>query len=55
MIFGSCIWFGLASGQVDRQAVRDAAGDDPVFTSAMSLGKLAFGVHSCKLLQHPTP
>ncbi len=41
MIFDSCIWVGLAAGQVERQAVVDAAGDAPVFTSAISLGELA--------------
>lgn len=47
MIFDSCVWVGLASSQVDRQAVLDAAGDLPVFTSAISIGELSFGVHSC--------
>lgn len=47
MIFDSCIWVGLASNQVDRQAVIDAAGDASVFTSTISLGELSFGVHSC--------
>ena len=47
MIFDSCIWVGLASNQIDRQSVIDAAGDLPVFTSAISIGELSFGVHSC--------
>lgn len=47
MIFDSCIWVGLASGQLERQAVVDAAGPEPVFTSVVSLGELAFGVHVC--------
>jgi predicted nucleic acid-binding protein len=47
MIFDSCIWVGLASNQIDRQAVIAAAGDLPVFTSAISIGELSFGVHSC--------
>lgn len=47
MIFDSCIWVALASNQVDRQAVIDAAGDAPVFTSTISLGELSYGVHSC--------
>jgi len=47
MIFDSCIWVGLAANQVDRQAVIDAAGDEPVFTSTISLGELNFGVQSC--------
>jgi len=47
MIFDSCIWVGLASGQLERQAVVDAAGSEPVFTSVVSLGELAFGVHVC--------
>ncbi|PKO62575.1 MAG: VapC toxin family PIN domain ribonuclease [Betaproteobacteria bacterium HGW-Betaproteobacteria-18] len=47
MIFDSCIWVGLAANQVDRQAVINAAGDAPVFTSTISLGELNFGVQSC--------
>jgi len=47
MIFDSCIWVGLASNQIDRKAVIEAAGDLPVFTSAISIGELSFGVHSC--------
>ncbi len=33
--------------EVDRQAVIEAAGELPVFTSAISIGELSFGVHSC--------
>lgn len=47
MIFDCCIWVGLASNQVQRQAVIEAAGDEPIFTSAISLGELSFGVQSC--------
>ena len=47
MIFDSCIWVALAAKQVNPQAVIDAAGDAPVFTSVISLGELSFGVHSC--------
>ncbi len=47
VIFDSCIWVGLASKEVDRQAVIDVAGDGPVFTSVISLGELSFGVQSC--------
>jgi predicted nucleic acid-binding protein len=47
MILGSCIWVGLASGQLAPQAVIDAAGEEPVFISVISLGELAFGVESC--------
>jgi predicted nucleic acid-binding protein len=47
MILDSCIWVGLASGQVDQQAVIDAAGASPVFTSVISLGELSFGVQAC--------
>jgi predicted nucleic acid-binding protein len=47
MIFDSCIWVGLAADHVSRQAVIDAAGDAPVFTSVISLGELSFGVHAC--------
>ena len=47
VIFDSCVWIGLVAGQVDRQAVIDAAGDAPVFTSVITLGELGFGVESC--------
>jgi len=47
MIFDSCIWVGIAAGQVDPQSVIAAAGDAPVFTSVISLGELSFGVESC--------
>ena len=47
VIFDSCIWVGLAAGQVARDAVISAAGAEPVFTSVLSLGELSFGVQSC--------
>jgi predicted nucleic acid-binding protein len=47
MIFDNCVWVGLSCNQVDRQAVIEAAGELPVFTSAISIGELSFGVHSC--------
>jgi predicted nucleic acid-binding protein len=47
VIFDSCVWVGLAANQIHRQAVIEAAGDLPVFTSAISLGELSFGVHAC--------
>ena len=47
VIFDSCIWVGLAAGQVDRSSVIAATGDLPVFTSVISLGELSFGVHAC--------
>lgn len=47
VIFDSCIWVGLAANQVDPEAVIDAAGEEPTFTSVISLGELEFGVQSC--------
>ena len=47
MIFDSCIWVGLASKRIERQAVLDVAGELAVFTSAISIGELSFGVHAC--------
>lgn len=47
VIFDSCIWVGLAAGQVDRKAVIEAAGEAPVFTSVITLGELGFGVEVC--------
>ena len=48
MILDSCVWVGIASNQVDRQSVIEAAGNLPVFISVISLGELSFGVESCK-------
>ena len=47
IIFDTCIWVGLAAGQIDHQAVINAAGDASVFTSVISLGELTFGVEAC--------
>ena len=47
MIFDTSIWVGLTSGQISSQAVLDAAGDETVYISAISLGELSFGVESC--------
>ena len=47
VIFDTSIWVGLASGQIPSQAVVKAAGDAPVYISAISLGELSFGVESC--------
>jgi len=47
MIFDSCIWVALAANQLDPQAVIQAAGEGPVFTSTITLGELNFGVQSC--------
>lgn len=47
VILDSCIWLGLAADQLDREAVIAAAGEAPVFTSAISLGELRFGVEAC--------
>ncbi len=47
VIFDSCIWVGLAAGHVDRRAVIEAAGEEPVFTSVIALGELRFGVEAC--------
>lgn len=47
MIVDSCVWLGLGAGQIDRQAIIAAAGEAPVFASAISLGELRFGVEVC--------
>ena len=47
VIFDSCIWVGLAAGQIDPRSVIDLSGEQPVFTSVISLGELGFGVESC--------
>jgi predicted nucleic acid-binding protein len=47
VILDSCIWVGLATGEISRDRVIAATGDWPVFVSAISLGELAFGVEAC--------
>jgi predicted nucleic acid-binding protein len=47
VIVDSCIWVALASGDIDRQAVIEAAGNGEVYTSVVSLGELSFGVEAC--------
>lgn len=47
VIFDSCIWVGLASGQIDQITVTDAAGDAAIFTSVITLGELNFGIEAC--------
>jgi predicted nucleic acid-binding protein len=47
MIFDTSIWVGLTTGQISSQAILAAAGDAPVYISAISLGELSFGVESC--------
>jgi predicted nucleic acid-binding protein len=47
MILDSCIWVGLATNQLDALTVIQTAGDQSVFTSAISIGELSFGVHAC--------
>jgi predicted nucleic acid-binding protein len=48
VIFDSCIWVGLAVGQLDKKSVINVCAQAPVFSSVISLGELAFGVHSCQ-------
>ncbi|WP_179404308.1 PIN domain-containing protein [Burkholderia guangdongensis] len=47
VIIDSCVWVGLAAGQVAPRAIIEAAGDAPVYISVVSLGELAFGVQVC--------
>ena len=47
VIFDTSIWVGLATSQISGQAVQQAAGDESVYISAISLGELNFGVESC--------
>lgn len=47
VIIDSCVWVGLAAGQIAPQTLIDTAGDAPVYLSAISLGELSFGVHVC--------
>jgi predicted nucleic acid-binding protein len=47
VIFDSCIWLGLATGQLKRETVTLVTADMPIFTSVISLGELSFGVEAC--------
>jgi len=47
VIFDTSIWVGLSNGQIDERAVISVAREQPVFTSVISLGELAFGVQAC--------
>jgi predicted nucleic acid-binding protein len=47
MILDTSVWVGLSSGQVPKADVVRASDDALVFTSVISLGELAFGVHAC--------
>ncbi|MBK6436281.1 MAG: PIN domain-containing protein [Rhodanobacteraceae bacterium] len=46
VIFDSCIWVALGSGQLSHDAVIAAAGEAPVYTSSVALGELRFGVEA---------
>jgi predicted nucleic acid-binding protein len=47
IIVDTCIWIGIATGQLPLASVSGAAGDSAVFVSVISLGELEFGVESC--------
>lgn len=47
VIVDSGFWIALASGDIDNQAVIEAAGNGEVYISIISLGELSFGVESC--------
>ncbi len=48
VIFDSSVWIGLAGGMVDRDAISRACADAPVFSSAIAIGELAFGVEASR-------
>ncbi len=47
VILDSCLWVGLAAGEIDPQAVIERTGQHPIFLSVISLGELGFGGESC--------
>jgi hypothetical protein len=47
VIWDSCIWVALATGQLTKQALINGTGDATVMTSVVSLGELSYGVHAC--------
>src|SRR5579859_10077 len=46
VIFDTSIWVGLSMGQINKHAVTAITGEQPVFSSVISLGELAFGVQA---------
>jgi hypothetical protein len=46
MIFDTSIWIGLSEEQITEEAASEAAGEQQVFISVISLGELNFGVES---------
>jgi len=46
MIFNTSIWIGLSEEQITEEAASEAAGEQQVFISVISLGELNFGVES---------
>ena len=46
MIFDTSIWIGLSEEQITEEAASEAAGEQQVFISVISLGELSFGVES---------
>jgi predicted nucleic acid-binding protein len=46
MIFDTSIWIGLSEEQITEEAASEAAGEERVFLSVISLGELSFGVES---------
>lgn len=47
VIFDSCIWVALGSGQLTHESVIATTGEASVYASAVSLGELRFGVEAC--------
>jgi hypothetical protein len=47
IIVDTCIWIGIATGQLPAASVNAKAGNLAVFVSVISLGELEFGVESC--------
>jgi len=47
VIFDSCIWVGMATGQLQQNTILKLVAEQPIFTSVISLGELQYGVESC--------
>jgi predicted nucleic acid-binding protein len=47
LILDSCVWIGLATGELVQERIIAATGTIPVYTSVISLGELHFGVEVC--------
>ncbi|MDR0867447.1 MAG: PIN domain-containing protein [Planctomycetota bacterium] len=47
IIIDTCVWIGLADGDISGEDVFDKVGDAEIFCSVITIGELEFGLVSC--------